>query len=456
MRQRSIFPSLASLLVLAASLLLSCGEDRSGEYYALVGPKTWIYETLQVNYLFYEDLPEVTDKKSFFKKPADVLQMVLSKRDQKNGTYFSHVDSVFTGNARAAGTYPSFGFEGAIVRTFSGDYAIHVLYTQPDSPAEQAGLKRGDWIIAADQRKIASDAYEKYVSRPAGSHAFTLGRYTGGETFDTLRTVQMPSPVPVAEKNLLACQVVEAGQRKAGYIVYNAFGATDKEAWVNALQQLAAQGVNDLIVDFRYNPGGYVSAAQEVGSLLAPAACQGQTFLKLTFNDQLPGPEVLTFGAPAVQLDYDNLYFLTSGNTASAAEIVINCLRPYMSGRIYQVGEATFGKNVAQSLFTNEAYPQLELWITTSYLSNAEDFMDYYEKGLEPDYAAQENPGGDIVDFGDASDPLLAPVLTRMATGSFPTSETDQPDATNRHARSGQPFQVVWHPLEHRPKYAKR
>lgn len=65
---------------------------------------------------------------------------------------FSHVDSVLT-TSRATSTYPCFGFEAALVRTDGGTNALRVLYTQPNSPAEEAGLKRGDWIIAVDNQK---------------------------------------------------------------------------------------------------------------------------------------------------------------------------------------------------------------------------------------------------------------------------------------------------------------
>lgn len=76
-------------------LLSSCGEDRSGEYYALIATKTWIYEVMQENYLFYEDIP-AEEKLDFFKKPAEFLTSAASSKDQKNGYVFSHVDSVLT------------------------------------------------------------------------------------------------------------------------------------------------------------------------------------------------------------------------------------------------------------------------------------------------------------------------------------------------------------------------
>lgn len=156
-------------------LLSSCGEDRSGEYYALIATKTWIYEVMQENYLFYEDIP-AEEKLDFFKKPAEFLTSAASSKDQKNGYVFSHVDSVLT-TSRATSTYPCFGFEAALVRTDGGTNALRVLYTQPNSPAEEAGLKRGDWIIAVDNQKVSTSDYSTYITRPTKAYSFTLGKY---------------------------------------------------------------------------------------------------------------------------------------------------------------------------------------------------------------------------------------------------------------------------------------
>lgn len=80
MRKKPIYFMLG--LMLSTVFMLSCGEDRSGEYYALIGSKTWIYETMQQNYLFYEDLP-AEDGLDFFDKPADFLESVVSDQDKK-------------------------------------------------------------------------------------------------------------------------------------------------------------------------------------------------------------------------------------------------------------------------------------------------------------------------------------------------------------------------------------
>lgn len=431
--------------------LMACGEDRSGEYYALIASKTWIYETMQQNYLFYEDIP-AEESLDFFQTPENFLKNAASSRDQKNGTLFSHIDSVNV--SRALSSNPTFGYEAALIRTGSGDYAIRVLYTQPGSPAEEAGLKRGDWIIAANNKKIGSGDYSKYVSAPTQSYTFTLGNYNG-EGFDTLGVTEIPAPRYIEETNLMKTSFITAGNRTAAYILYNSFGADDAETLQNMFVEIAARQPNDIILDLRYNPGGYVSTSQLLSTLLAPQNAMGQTFLNMTYNDKIAKTESYLFEPSLIPggtpLAYENLYIITSNNTASASEIVINCLRPYLKERLLQVGTATFGKNVAQSLFTDEQSPQLELWLTTAYLSNAEGFQDYFDNGLQPDYELAENYAGELGELGTAEDMLLAPVFTRMATGSFPAGE----DTATETTRSNPNVEVTHCSISKKPKLAK-
>lgn len=431
--------------------LMACGEDRSGEYYALIASKTWIYETMQQNYLFYEDIP-AEESLDFFQTPENFLKNAASSRDQKNGTLFSHIDSVNV--SRALSSSPTFGYEAALIRTGSGDYAIRVLYTQPGSPAEEAGLKRGDWIIAANNKKIGSGDYSKYVSAPTQSYTFTLGNYNG-EGFDTLGVTEIPAPRYIEETNLMKTSFITAGNRTVAYILYNSFGADDTETLQNMFVEIAARQPNDIILDLRYNPGGYVSTSQLLSTLLAPQNAMGQTFLNMTYNDKIAKTESYLFEPSLIPggtpLAYENLYIITSNNTASASEIVINCLRPYLKERLLQVGTATFGKNVAQSLFTDEQSPQLELWLTTAYLSNAEGFQDYFDNGLQPDYELAENYAGELGELGTAEDMLLAPVFTRMATGSFPAGE----DTATETTRSNPNVEVTHCSISKKPKLAK-
>lgn len=414
-----------------SALVSSCGEDRSGEYYALITTQTWMYETMQQEYLYYQDIPE---KKSlnFFNKPSDFLNSMVSSKDKKSGSTFSHIDSVFV-TTRSTSTTPTFGFEGTMVRAENGSYGIRVLYTQENSPAEEVGLKRGDLIIAANNKKInSSDLF--YITSPKEAYLFTMGKLNE-RGFDTLQTVQMPSPRIVENKNIYKSDIMEIAGKRVAYIMYNEFGNNDTENLKQLFKDIAGQSVDDIILDLRYNPGGYVNIAQLVSTNLAPQEAIGNVFLKMTHNDKINQTDILNFeqsllanGSP---VNYKNLYVITSSNTASASEIVINCLRPYMAGRLIQVGTATFGKNVAQQLYTDEEKaPMLEFWMTNSLLSNAEDFSDYYTSGLKPDYEKAENFKGELGELGTAQDSLMIPIIKHIETGSFPTTET--PEAASR------------------------
>lgn len=429
-KMKNIISGIMGGLAISA-LVSSCGEDRSGEYYALITTQTWMYETMQQEYLYYQDIPE---KKSlnFFNKPSDFLNSMVSSKDKKSGSTFSHIDSVFV-TTRSTSTTPTFGFEGTMVRAENGSYGIRVLYTQENSPAEEVGLKRGDLIIAANNKKInSSDLF--YITSPQEAYLFTMGKLNE-IGFDTLQTIQMPSPRIVENKNIYKSDIMEIAGKRVAYIMYNEFGNNDTENLKQLFKDIAGQSVDDIILDLRYNPGGYVNIAQLVSTNLAPQEAMGNVFLKMTHNDKINQTDILNFeqsllanGSP---VNYKNLYVITSSNTASASEIVINCLRPYMAGRLIQVGTATFGKNVAQQLYTDEEKaPMLEFWMTNSLLSNAEDFSDYYTSGLKPDYEKAENFKGELGELGTAQDSLMIPIIKHIETGSFPTTET--PDAASR------------------------
>lgn len=410
-----------------AALVSSCGEDRSGEYYALINTQTWIYETMQKEYLYVEDMPN-KESLNFFSKPSDFLNSVVSSKDKKSGTNFSHIDSVFV-KTKSTSTVPTFGFEGTIIRAENGSYGIRILYTQENSPAKEAGLKRGDIIIAANNKKInSSDLF--YITSPQEAYLFTMGKLNN-TGFDTLQTVQMPSPRLVENNNIYKSDIIEVGGKKVAYIMYNEFGNNDTEKFKELFNKLSQEAVNDIILDLRYNPGGYVTTAQMLSTNLAPQEAIGNVFLKMIHNNIINRTDILNFEASmlagASAMNYENLYIITSENTASASEIVINCLKPYMSERLIQVGTATFGKNVAQQLFTDEVKaPMLEFWLTNSLLSNAEDFSDYYTNGLKPDYEIAENYLGELGELGTAQDSLMIPILKHIETGSFPNTETPE------------------------------
>lgn len=441
-------------MILPSVFLGSCGEDRSGEYYALIAAKTWIYETMQQNYLFYADLPAEGDI-DFFKKPQEFVASVASSRDKKGSVIFSHIDSV-SNKSRVQTNYPSFGLEGAMTRLDDGTNAVRILYVQSQSPAKEAGLKRGDCIIAVDSQKITSSNYSQYFQYPTQAYKYMLitphraTKEDDEQVYDTCE-IQMPAPRIVEQPSVFMTKdITTEGGRKAFYIMYNSFEPEEENQLKNAFAEGMSSSPNDVILDLRYNPGGYVSTSILLSSLLAPSDAAGKTCVKLIYNDKINKEEEIPF--LQTSYPYDKLYVITSSNTASASEVVINCLRPYLGDRLIQVGEPTFGKNVAQSLFTTPEYPELEFWLTTAYLSNSNGEYDYFEDGLIPAHQVAESPEdfNGLGELGTPKDTLLYSVMYHMDHHKFPEPPQPEEPETQRSRK-----QVVYNPIAHKVKYCK-
>lgn len=455
MRKKPIYFILG--LMLSTVFMLSCGEDRSGEYYALIGSKTWIYETMQQNYLFYEDLP-AEDGLDFFDKPADFLESVVSDRDKKNGVTFSHIDSVKT--TRVVSSNPTYGIEGTLVRGTDGDYYYTILFVQPESPASEAGLKRGDHICTVNGAKLSSSNYAEYIQTPTTIYTYKIARKGESTTPDTLE-IPMPQPRIIEEPSVyLTRNFTTSNGKKVFYIMYNSFETSEESDLKSKFAEGLASSPNDIVLDLRYNPGGYVSTAQLLSTILAPSNAMGQNCFNLIFNDKLNKVENYTFNPALLEgvsnASYEHLYILTTSNTASASELVINCLRPYLGDKLLQVGENTFGKNVAQSLFTNASYSKLEFWLTTAYISNSENYYDYYTDGLKSDYTVSEDVSGYLGELGTEQDALMAAVLHHIENGSFPAVETPETQsAISRNFGMNQTPRVIFNSIAHKPKYSK-
>lgn len=456
MRKYTLLYMMASA---AALFMTSCGEDRSHEYYELINPKIWLYDTMEENYLFYDELPDresLESNKSFFKKPDEFVHAVASRKDQKNGAYFSHVDSVFT--SRTKSEIPSFGFEGVVVRDGNtGKYYIQILYVQKASPAAEVGLQRGDCITEANGYNITSSNYTRFIFQPTQAYTYKVARHNESTQMADTLMVDMPAPTYVDEPSVYLTKTINVGSKKVFYLMYNAFEAEETESLQQALTQGLAESPDDVILDLRYNPGGSVATAITLNTFLAPASAMNQTCAKLIFNDKIKEDVTYKFDPSllngAQNASFNHLYVLTTSNTASASELVINCLRPYLGEKLLQVGENTFGKNVAQSKITNEAYPLIEFWLTTAYVSNAEGNYDYYTNGLQADYKISESYGYPLGELGTASDPLTAAALYHIANGAFPKTETE--GETTSESRSSKHNTVRFNSIAAKPKLTK-
>jgi len=374
---------------------------------------------------------------------------------------YSFIDYVSTGakssmlKADVNGTANDYGF--SIMYNSATD--LRVKYVYPNSPASEQGLTRGCRITAVNGRTNLT-----YNSSNVAflNNAIFGANATVSLTFVDLTGVTKSVVVTNATYTInpiLYTNVYTAGTKKVGYIVFNSFTNNVSAALNAAFSNFTSQGVSELIVDLRYNGGGYVSTATQMINLAAPAAQTGNTMFTYYYNNYLQNLttaqrktsvlihqplldddgklQSFTNGvngkyATYADLDYlptaaDNIekfvksgslnlsrvYFIVTGSTASASELTINSLRSVMDVKL--IGQTTYGKPVG---FFPIRIDKLDLYIPEFETKNQNGVGGYYN-GLTVDKEASE----DLTKaWGDETETLLAYALLYAKTGSFVTT----------------------------------
>ena len=428
-----------TLFILAGILLIpayfgSCGVDRWAAYAEQTKTDRWIDDTMRVWYYWNQEIPHTNDL-NYFTDPFSFFASLLSDNDGKGGRHYSTIDSLKQNTRSIPYTDYSYGFQFTTNRVEGNDTALyaHILYVAPESPAGEIGLQRGDWIMEMDGKAITEDNYERLYG--SGSMRLTVGYYDAEN--DTILAYAEPQDIasarsindnPVHYRN-----VYLTGGKRVGYLVYNHFssGITDNsheydDQLREAFQYFAAQGVNEFVLDLRYNNGGLLSCAELLCTMLAPSAALGQPLGYLEFNANFQERESPLYLDEALigqgaNLNLSTLYVLTSGETASASEMLINCLKPYMD--VIVIGATTEGKNVGSVAFTNE-----ELMITMSpivcKIYNSAGESDY-ENGFPADVRVDENSDvARFLPFGNPDELMLNTALG-LINGTQPETPSE-------------------------------
>lgn len=419
------------LTVILAALMLcwhfsSCGVDRWAAYAEQTQTDRWIYDTMQVWYYWREDIPG-DDDVNYFTTPFEFFESLLSSEDGKNGTPYSTIDSLTSNTRSISYTDYSYGFEFTTSHVETNDtaYYAHILYVASGSPADDAGLERGDWIMEMDGKAITEDNYELLYGSTAMQ--LTVGYYDAEEdsiiAYESL--FDIASARAIDDNPVHYTNVYDVAGKQVGYLVYNHFssGLTESGEEYNedlrsAFREFASQQVNEFVLDLRYNNGGLLSCAQLLCSMLAPSSSLGQTLAYLEYNDNFD-TQTLLFDNDLIgngaNLNLSTLYILTSDETASASEMLINCLEPYMD--VVLIGATTEGKNVASRTFTNQEL-MIEMKPIVCKIYNSEGKSDY-ENGFSADVSANEE--GDLehfLPFGDPDELMLSIALGLIENGN--------------------------------------
>ncbi|HEY5368707.1 MAG TPA: S41 family peptidase [Hanamia sp.] len=316
-----------------------------------------------------------------------------------------------------------------------GKYYLFVLFADKNSPAGKVGVTRG-WEITAingdnnisydgsngtNVQKVNNAVYN------ASTSSFTFLTPDGKTQTSTLtKAVYDINPV-------LFDTVYSVGGKNIGYFVFNTFsnvlntnGPTlTKLELDRVFNKFSAAGILDLIVDLRYNGGGSVATAEYIDSLVAPSSVAGKVMYNYLYNDKLAAvanqigleSQVLFNGGGSLNLAH--VFFIGTGNTASASELTLNNLKPYLDVKL--VGDTTYGKPVGFFSFSISDFPKgvekhlADLYAINFETRNANNEGGFFN-GIVPDQLAS-----DFVDlpWGDLRDDNLAKIFNFISTGAF-------------------------------------
>jgi carboxyl-terminal processing protease len=357
---------------------------------SVLGQNAFVRSTLQNIYFWYRELPDLDPGAAA--SPEAYLDAV---RYKALDTSFSYI----TGRAANDAFYSDsqfigFGFGYKLV----SEDDLRVMQVYAGSPAADAGLSRGDRILAVGGRSVGELLATGELGAAFGpaeiGYAIDLRvrALDGADRGVTLakRLVTIPT---VSDTKLLG-----VGGRVVGYVHFRNFVQPSHGALDAAFFTLEMAGASELVLDLRYNGGGLVDVAQYLAGLIGGYRTDGQVFTQFFHNDKNTAlNKVVRFGQPEHALSLERVVVITTRASASASELVVNSLRPFI--KVVLVGDTTYGKPVGQYGFN---FCDKVLVPVSFTLRNALGYGDFFG-GFPPDCAAADDFEHPLGDAGEAS-----------------------------------------------------
>jgi C-terminal processing protease CtpA/Prc len=401
-------------------------------------------------YLWYSEVPDVdpgTDSSTAHYFGLLKTSAKTSSGADKDRFHFTYPTTTWEQLSRN-GVNLGYGVTWALVQAIP-PRLVYVADVWPGYAAASAGLVRGDEVLSIDGVDMINGGAttqdlatlnEGLNPTSAAAHTFTLKDPTGTSRTVTLQAAQVTEdPVPLAK-------TVSTNSGPVGYLLFNAHIATAESELISAINQLKSAAVTDLVLDIRYNGGGYLDIASELAYMIAgPVPTAGKTFDRIAFNSKYPSTNPVTgqalaptpfhttsqgfSGTSGVSLPYLGLtrvYVLTGPDTCSASEAIMNGLAG-VNVEVIQIGSTTCGKPYG-------FYPQPNCgttYFSIEFQGENDKGFGSYSDGFSPQNTPVTGalsaplPGCSVADdfthaLGDAAEGRLATALANRAGQSCP------------------------------------
>ena len=405
-------------------------------------------------YYWYKDVPKLDPFSPSYKTAKDLLnQMKTYAKNPQTGNpidKYSFLDDGKLSDEIQGGVAGDFGLQVSYASDGT-NYTLYVLFADKNSPAGLEGISRG-WQITA----INGDTNIAYD----GPNGNNVKKVTKAVYNDDKATFTFLTPAKtVVTKTLskasyqinpvLFDTVFSNNGKKTGYFVFNTFSNVSNSNGPTFTRQeidrvfakFSAANISNLIVDLRYNGGGSVNTAEYLDGVIAPANAAGKLMYKYVYNDKLTamaseiGLQESVFFKSGGNLNLSNVFFIGGRNTASASELTLNNLKPYMNVKL--VGQKTYGKPVGFFSFTISIFKnKVETFLADLYAinfetRNAANEGGYFD-GINPDITATDFIN---VPWGNSADDNLQKIFSFLGVGNFQSESSLQRMANDNSLR---------------------
>ncbi|HLA76749.1 MAG TPA: S41 family peptidase [Vicinamibacteria bacterium] len=388
------------------------------------GQNAFVRDTMKDIYLWYRELPDLDP--AAYDSPEAYLEAM---RYQRYDTHFSFI----TGKEEDKAYYSDSQFVGMGIgtsQTSSSELRISQVF--PDSPASEAGLSRGDYVLTINGKAVADLIRTGEIGNAFGPSEVGVAVDLVWRDMDGRQKSATLKKRLVTIPTVSMTKVYDLGNRRVGYIFFRNFVKPSVDALDRAFGELGDQGVSELVLDLRYNGGGMTSVALHLGGLIGGVRTKGEVFTKFSHNDKNKSKDTTDrFEDPAKALDLSRLTVITTDGSASASEAVINGLEPFIPVTV--VGDTTYGKPVGQYGYN---FCDKVLYPVSFKVVNARDQGDYFD-GIPVDCPAVDDLDHQL---GDPAEASLAEALSFVGSGSCSGRRAAAASAlSRRHAEIGKP-----------------
>jgi C-terminal processing protease CtpA/Prc len=407
--------------MLAIVPIASCDDNNdTNDASGTLKINTFIHDHMDYYYYWNEEMPNIDYKKEA--DSEDYFYKLLKNPDDRWSFITDDIaglENYFKGIFKS----PGYSIQAYFLdQSTSNQVIIIVEYVYRNSPASEAGLKRGDIFYKINGEVLTNDNFQELLS--LDSKVITLGQITAADEIIELEpAISISSQENLVQHPILATNIIEKEGTVIGYLAYNSFIDEYDEELSEVFTQFKTAGVNELVLDLRYNSGGAVSTAQKMAGMIVPASAHGQIFIREKFNLGLSrNNSNLKFDVGADNLNLDRVYILTTEGTASASEMIIYGLEPYME--VIQIGAETHGKYYASFTISDNRDPQKRThnWAIQPIVIRSENANNSinYQKGLAPDVDLNDTRYN--AELGDEEEHFLAAAIEHITTGSISTA----------------------------------